>query len=514
VLRPAVEAIREFKVQTNMYSADLGRNSGAVVDVVTKSGTNSLHGSAFEFLRNSAMDARNFFNVKGTAFPPFRYNQFGGSLGGPIIKNKTFWFTDFEGYRRTLQNFSTFTIPTAAIRNGDFSAENPIYDPLSGRMEGTVFTRDRFAGNQIPANRWDPVTRKLMAGYPATTNGAIANNYQTNLGQTQNWNQGDVRIDHQITPNDNIFGRWSFQKTETIAPYTFPAVKLEGLPKAVGLGNEDTFAGPASNPVQHAVISYTKVISPRMVNDARIGFNRFVLDYTQADAAPGDNLGNLLGIRNANSHPLQYALPIINNNNYAGVGHSRSLPIYRRSNTFHYQDNVTFSTGAHTLKFGGAVYRRQITEYQTNRGNGRYNFSGAFTDSRGAVPGASGNAMASFILGYATLIEQDYTLAWTGQRLIETGFYVADDWRVSKKLTLNLGLRHDYFSPVTEVADRLANFDPDTATVLIANRDGVDRRMGVRRNFRDFAPRVGFAYQLAAHTVLRGGYGLFYNPSG
>ncbi len=514
VLRPAVESIREFKVQTNMYSADLGRNSGAVVDVVTKSGTNALHGSAFEFLRNSAMDARNFFNTRGTAFPSFRYNQYGGSLGGPVIKNKTFWFADYEGYRRTLQNFSTFTIPTAAIRRGDFSGENRIYDPLSGRQEGAQFVRDQFPGNQIPASRWDPVTRKLMAGYPATTNGNIANNYQTNLGQIQNWDQGDIRIDHQISSNDNIFGRWSSQKTDTIAPYTFPKVKLEGLPKEVGVGNEDTFAGPASNPVQHAVVSYTKVISARMVNDARIGFNRFVLNYTQADAAPGDNLGNLLGIRNANSHPLQYALPIINNNNYAGAGHSRSLPIYRRSNTFHYQDNVTYTAGAHTLKFGAAIYRRQITEYQTNRGNGRFNFNGAFTDSRGAVPGASGNAMASFILGYATLTEQDYTLAWTGQRLIESGLYVADDWRVSKKLTLNLGLRHDYFSPVTEVADRLANFDPDTATIKVANRDGVDRRMGVRRNFRDFAPRLGFAYKAMAHTVIRGGYGLFFNPSG
>lgn len=514
VLRPAIEAIREFKVQTSMYSADTGRNSGAVVDVVTKSGTNELHGSAFEFLRNSAMDARNFFNVRGTAFPSFRFNQFGGSLGGPVIKNKTFWFVDYEGYRRTLQNFSIFTIPTEAIRRGDFSAENRIYDPLTTRTENGQVRRDQFPNNQLPISRWDPVTRKLLAGYPATTNGNIANNYATNLGQLQNWDQGDVRIDHQITPNDNIFGRWSIQKTETIAPYTFPSVKLEGLPNAVGLGNEDTFAGPASNPVQHAVISYTKVVSPRMVNDLRIGFSRFVLDYVQADAKPGDNLGNLLGIRNANSHPLQYALPIINNANYAGVGHSRSLPIYRRSNTFHYQDNVTFTAGAHTLKFGGALYRRQITEYQTNRGNGRFNFSGAFTDSRGSVPGPSGNAMASFLLGYATLIEQDYTLAWTGQRLIETGIYVADDWRVSKKLTLNIGLRHDYFSPVTEVADRLANFDPDTATVLVANRDGVDRRMGVKRNFRDFAPRIGFAYQMLAHTVLRGGYGLFYNPSG
>ncbi|MBM3729188.1 MAG: TonB-dependent receptor [Acidobacteria bacterium] len=144
----------------------------------------------------------------------------------------------------------------------------------------------------------------------------------------------------------------------------------------------------------------------------------------------------------------------------------------------------------------------------------RADFNGAFTDSRGAVPGPSGNAMASFILGYPTFMEQDYTLAWTGQRFIETGLYFADDWRVSRRLTLNLGLRHDYFSPVTEVADRLANFDPATATVKIANRDGVDRRMGIQRNFKDWAPRFGFAYQALKNTVIRGGYGLFYNPSG
>ena len=513
-LRPAIEAIREFKVQTNLYSADTGRNSGAVVDVITKSGTNGIHGAAFEFLRNSAMDARNFFNAKGTPFPSFKYNQFGGAIGGPAIKNKTFWFFDYEGFRRSLQQFLTTTIPTAAIKRGDFSAENRIYDPLTGRQDGAVFRRDPFANNQIPANRFDPVTARLLAAYPGTTNGNLTNNYQTNLAQVQNWDQYDIRVDHQFSPNDNFFVRWSAQKTETIAPYTFPKVQIQGLAKEVGVGNEDTFAGPASNPVQHAVLSYTKVLSPRMVNDFRFGYNRFVLDYTQADAAPGDNLANALGVRNGNSHPLQYALPIINNSNYAGVGHSRSLPIYRRSNTFHYQDNVTFTAGAHTLKFGGGVYRRQITEYQTNRGNGRFNFNAAFTDSRGSVAGPSGNAMASFILGYPTLIEQDYTLAWTGQRLIETGFYFADDWRVSRKLTLNLGVRHDYFSPVTEVADRLANFDPATATVLIANRDGVDRRMGVKRNFKDWAPRFGFAYQALSHTVIRGGYGIFYNPSG
>ncbi len=524
VLRPGVDAIREFKVQTNLYSADLGRNSGAVVDVVSKSGTNEIHGSMFEFLRNSAMDARNFFNAKGTPFPTFRFNQYGFSLGGPVVvpkyngRNKTFWFVDYEGFRRDLQNFLTASIPTAGIRNGDFSGEpNRIYDPLSTRADPNrpgSFIRDPFANQIIPRDRWDPVTTKLLNAYPLPTSSAIVNNYRTNLAQTQKWNQGDVRVDHQITPNDNFFARWSIQHTETVAPYTFPAVSIPGLSKAVGVGNEDSFAGPAFNPTQHAVASYTKVISPRMVNDFRVGFNRFVLDYTAEGAVDGGNLGNQLGVKNSNTNPLQSVLPIFSPSGYTGTGHSRSLPIFRRENTYQFMDNVTFTTGAHTLKFGANITRRQITEYQTNRGNGRFNFSPAFTDSRGAFPGASGNSMASFLLGYATLIEQDFTLAWTGQRGLENGFYFADDWRITKRLTLNLGMRYEYYSPYVEVADRIANFDASTATVKIANRDGVDRRAGVNRDFKDFAPRFGFAYQAAGHTVIRGGYGIFYNPNG
>jgi hypothetical protein len=524
VLRPGVEAIREFKVQTNLYSADLGRNSGAVVDVVSKSGTNDIHGSAFEFLRNSAMDARSFFNAKGTPFPTFRYNQFGGSLGGPVVlpgyngRNKTFWFVDYEGFRRDLQNFVTATVPTLGIRNGDFSGEpNRIYDPLTTRADPArpgSFIRDPFPNQQIPRERWDPVTAKLLAAYPLPTSSAIVNNYQTNLSQKQNWDQGDVRVDHQLTPNDNLFARWSIQHTETIVPYTFPTVQIPGVSKPVGLGNEDSFAGPAFNPTQHAVASYTKVFTPKLVNDFRVGFNRFVLDYTAEGAVDGGMLGNELGVRNSNTHPLQSVLPIFSPSGYTGTGHSRSLPIFRRENTFQYMDNVTYTTGSQTLKFGFNITRRQITEYQTNRGNGRFNFSPAFTDSRGAQPGASGNSMASFILGYANLIEQDFTLAWTGQRGWENGFYFADDWRVSRRLTLNLGLRWEYYSPYVEVADRIGNFDPNTATVLLAGRDGVDRRAGVNRDFSNWAPRFGFAYQAMDHTVIRGGYGLFYNPNG
>ncbi|MEZ5351306.1 MAG: TonB-dependent receptor [Bryobacteraceae bacterium] len=522
VLRPAIEAIREFKVQTNLYSADLGRNSGAVVDVVSKSGANEIHGSVFEFLRNSAMDARNFFNTKGTPFPPFRYNQFGFSLGGPVVvpklyngRNKTFWFVDYEGFRRNLLNSIQTTIPTTGMRSGDFSGQpNNIFDPLSTRTDAGRTVRDQFPGNRIPAARFDPVTAKLINAYPTPTGAGLANNYLANLNLTQRWDQGDVRVDHQFTPNDNFFVRWSIQHTTTTAPYTFPDAQIAGIAKPVGLGNEDSFAGPAFNPTQHVVASYTKVLSPRMVNDLRIGFNRFVLDYTALGAEEGGALGNQLGIPNSNTHPLQTVLPIFSPAGFTGIGHSRSLPIFRRENSFQYTDNLTFTAGAHTLKFGGSIVRRQITEYQTNRGNGRFNFSPAFTDSRGSAPGASGNAMASFLLGYASLIEQDYTLAWTGQRGVETGFYIADDWRVSRKLTLNLGLRHEYYSPFTEVANRIANFDAATATVKIAGVDGVGARAGVNRDFKNFAPRFGFAYQVASNTVVRGGFGLFYNPSG
>jgi len=524
VIRPSIESIREFKVQTNMFSADVGRNSGAVIDVVTKSGTNELHGSLFEFLRNSGMDARSFFNTKGTPFPPFRYNQYGFSLGGPVWlpkiyngRNRTFFFVDWEGYRRNTVQSSLRSVATQKIRSGDFTDEVPIFDPMTQRADATTATgirRTQFPGNVLPRNRWDAPTARLLTAFPLPTSTARVNNYLANLNLTQDWDQGDVRVDHQFTANDNFFARWSIQHTTTTAPYTFPAARIEGLPGEIGVGNEDSFAGPAFNPVQHAVASYTKVISPRLVNDFRVGFNRFVLDYTGEGFAPGgQNYGNLVGIPNSNAHPLHTLLPIFNLGTYAGVGHSRSLPIFRRSNTFQYIDNMTYTVGVHTLKFGGELRRRQITEYQTNRGNGRFNFGRGFTTEIGSGA-TTGNELASFLLGYASLIEQDFLLAWVGLRGIESGLYFADDWRVNKRLTLNLGFRWDYYSPYVEVADRIANFDVDTTTVKIAGRDGVDRRTGIERDLRNFAPRFGFAYQAAQHTVVRGGFGLFYNPNG
>lgn len=521
VLRPGVDAIREFKVQTNLNSADVGRNSGAVVDVVTKSGTNDVHGSVFEFLRNSATDARSYYQAKGTAFPPYRYNQFGFSLGGPILipkvyngRNKTFFFVDYEGFRRTSLSTLTTTIPTLAMRQGDFGSTN-IFDPLTTRTASTSsgYIRDPFPANVIPSSRWDPITKIMVNAYPQPQNSAAFSNYFSNLTQKQNWDQGDIRIDHQFSPSNTFFARYAIQHTTTIVPNTFTTpVQLPGLSSPITLGNEDSFAGTSFAPVQHAVADWVHVFSPRLINDVRIGFNRFVLDYTAEGYAPNANLGNKLGVPNSNTQPYQQLLPIFSPANYTGDGASRSLPIFRRENTFHYVDNVTFTKGLHTLKFGGDIRRRQITEWQTNRGNGRFNFSTGFTAQPGV--GGTGHSIASELLGYPTLIEQDFVLAWTGQRGIESGLYFADDYRISRKLTLNLGLRWEYFSPYSEVANRLGNFDAATATVKVAGRNGVGATDNVGRDWRDFAPRFGFAYQATSKTVIRGGYGLFFNPNG
>ncbi len=522
VLRPAVEAVREFKIQTNLYSADIGRNSGAVVDVVTKSGGNKVHGSLFEYLRNSAMDARNFFNPVGTAFPTFRLNQYGGSLGGPVVlpkiyngKNKTFFFVDFEGYRRDSQQLLLGNIPTLQMRNGDFSQTAKIYDPLTTRVNpnGTGFIRDQFAGNQIPVSRWDPISAKMINAYPLPRSSALFNNYLSNQVQNQRWNQGDVRIDHQISPKDNFFARWSPQNTETIVPSTYPATTIAGISQPVNLSDEGSFAGTAYQPTQHAVVSYVRIISPSLVNEFRVGFNRYRLDYTANQFAPNAQLGNKLGVPNANATPNEQNLPIFSPANYLGIGQTRSLPIFRRENTFEYLDNLSYTVGKHSLKWGADFRRRQLTIYQTNQGNGRFNFSPALTDSRQPA-GAGGDSMASFLLGYPTLIAHDYTLNWPGERGLELGLYASDDWRVTKKLTLNLGIRWDYFSPFDEVSNRWANFNLTTAKVDIAGQNGVDKYAGVKPYYANFGPRFGFAYQVAQSTVVRGGFGLFYNPTG
>ncbi len=514
IVRPAVEAIKEFKIQTNLFSAEQGRNPGGQVNVVTKSGSNEWHGTGYEFLRNRSLDANNFFSNRARqGKPQFQQNQFGGAFGGRLIKNKTFFFGDYDGFRQNLGRLFVNTVPTVKMRQGDFSEITAgIFDPATTVQNGTAFTRTQFLDNKIPQSRWDPVTAKLINAYPLPTTTGLANNLVTTPTRKQNWDQYDVRIDHTQNDRDSFFGRYSWSKTATINPYTFPAVTLPGVGKTVGIGNEDTFAGTSGLTAQHLVLNWVHVLSPRMLLDVRAGYARFKLDFTQADVAPGDKLGNKLGVPNANQQDAQDALPIFSPAGYTGIGHSRSLPILRRQNIFQYVGNLTYTGGAHTIKTGFDVRRRHLTEYQTNRGNGRFNFAPNITNNPTGNTG--GHAMAAFLLGAPSLIEQDYLLSWVGLRGTEYSAYIGDDWRVTQKLTLNLGMRYELDTPYSEVANRWANFDPRTATVLVAGRNGVSKYAGINTFKKGFAPRFGFAYKVADKTVVRGGGGIFWNTAG
>ena len=514
VMRPNVEAIQEFKVQTNLYSADQGRNPGGQINVVTKSGTNQVHGTVYGFLRDAKFDTNNFFaNRAGQEKPPFKQHQFGGAIGGPIARNRTFFFADYDGFRQDQGRVFVTTVPTLKMRQGDFSEVGTIYDPLTTVVlpSGSA-TREPFAGNQIPLNRWDPVTAKLMNAYPLPATSALANNLVTTPTRTQDWNQFDVRVDHTQSERNNFLARYSRSETATVNPYTFAPVQLPGLSKAVGLGNEDTFAGPSELLAEHFVAGWVHVFSPRVLLDSRGGYNHFNLDFTQADVVAGDQLGELLGVPNANQQDAQNGIPIFSPAGYTGIGHSRSLPIFRHERAFQYVANLTFAGDKHTIKTGFDVRRRHMGEFQTNRGNGRFNFSPAITNNPANNTG--GHVMASFLLGAPSLIEQDYLLVDADIRTTEYGIYVSDDWRATDRLTLNLGLRYELDTPPTEESNSWANFDPETATVLIAGRNGVSETAGVQTFKKAFAPRLGFAYQVGQRTVLRGGAGIFWNTAG
>jgi len=524
VLRPGVDAVREFKIQTSNYSAETGRNSGAVINVITKSGTNQLHGTLFEYIRNSAVDARSYFNKVGTAFPSFRLNQFGGSVGAPIViphlyhgKDHTFFFADYEGFRNSTQSFILGTVPTLLMRQGNFSETNPIYDPLTTLIvAGSPTIRTQFAGNLIPLNRRDPIATEMINAYPLPTTAALTNNYTRSAIQTNTYNQGDIRVDEQLSDKNVFFARYSVQNTLNIAPSTYPVTTIPGVSTPVHLSDEGSFAGSSSTPTQQAAIGYTRVVSPNIVNSFLAGFSRYRLDYVPVDYVPNGNLGTQLGILNSNVTPREQNLPIFSPANYLGVGQTRSLPLYRRENTFQELDNLLWTKGTHTLKFGVDFRRRQLTIYQTNQGNGRFNFSSALTDARGTpgITGSTGNSMASFMLGYGTVISHDYTFQFPGIRMNEVGAYVADEWRVTKNLTVNYGLRWDYFSPPDEVENRWSNFNMTTGNMDVAGVNGVGVTTGVMPFRKDFGPRLGFDYQIFSKTVIQGGYGVFYNATG
>ena len=515
-LRPSVEAVLEFKIQTNLFQAEQGRNPGATINVITKSGSNSFRGSAYEFFRNSRLDARNFFAKPGSPKAQYQQNQFGASLGGPIRHDKLFFFADYEGFRKRQGTFASVnTVPTVAMRGGDFSGVRAIYDPFSvtpapGTASG--YSRTPFPGSVIPAARFDAVTSRLIQAYPLPDTTALANNQVTNPVLGQSWDQGDIRTDYNLARNTTMFGRFSQQDTLTLPPSTFGLRTIPGLSVPVGLGNSTTYAGSNNLVAHHAVIAATHIFSSSFIVDARFGYGRFNLHALKDGAEPGANLGEKLGVKNANQGPFSYGLPIFSPSSYTGIGGPASMPTIRLENTFNPNISFTKIHDAHSIKFGTNIVRRQIIDFQTNQGDGLFSFDPTFTSDPNNT-GRTGDSMASFLLGTASGISQDFLLVWPGIRTVEIGSYVQDDWKVSSRLTLNLGLRYEYTPPPVEVNNRWATLNLATGKLLLAGVNS-DRQVGVQNDSNNWAPRFGFAFRARQRTVIRGGFGIFYNTQG
>ncbi|MEP6534782.1 MAG: TonB-dependent receptor, partial [Bryobacteraceae bacterium] len=549
VIGPSVEAIGEMRVLTNGYNAEYGRGAGGVVNVTIKSGTNQIHGTLFEFLQNDKLDANQWeSNKAGKSRGPFKQNQYGAAVGGPAIKNRTFWFADFQGtnIRSTggavagLGSTFVGTIPTVAFRNGDYSSllgnvigtdslgrqvrQGQLYDIQTTRTVNGILVRDPFLGNIIPSNRFDPVAKKLMDLYPAPnqnlTNRIPANNYFNVVSGSDNTYQGDVRIDHKVSDKDSIFGSLSWSEERKFNGTPLPAVLDAG-----------GFAGQNETDLsRNAMISYTRVWTPSLLTETRAAFSRLVTERVQANA--GVDLFKQFGIGGYNpTTTLNGGLPQTGMQDYTTIGAGNWLPTKEFNNVWDFVQNVSINKGKHALKFGAEYRPIKFPFFQVPSPHGQLDFQRDRNNNpESAFQAQTGDGSAAFLLGYPST-GQISTTNFISSEKQAWGFYAQDDWKVTSKLTLNIGMRYELFSPISERFGQQSNFDIQTMTLYIpkgknqdlplppnfattypnvkVSRGQVDKYL-IPWDKTDWSPRIGLAYAVLPKTVVRAGYGIFY----
>lgn len=509
---PSVDAVAEFKVKTNNYSAEFGRSAGTIVSAITKSGSNELHGDLWEFVRNNVFDANNFFsNASGTPRQPFKQNQFGFTLGGPIVlpklyngHNRTFFFLDYEGVRRRTSASSTvIDIPPPAFRTGDFSAyPYPIYDPSKRvfNSRGLVVSTP-FAGNRIPTSQLNPGALATLALLPQPNigrPGAQASNYLFTGSQPFNSDQFDVRGDHQISPKDSLFARVSRALQTSTSPGSFSGF--------LGGGTDNI------NNSVNTVLNEVHLFTPTLINEARFGYTRHNGSLVVLNAQDGVDFANKNGIA-LYPFPVQTFPQLLFSYSGSSTGGSQQFsalgsggPNLNVENLFEGADDLSWIKGNHSFKLGADVRRDR---FDTVFGGGATVYGSIFTSSSGVAN--SGAPLADFLLGDPAQVTGTQLLDWARMRSLYFGSYVQDDWKLSSKLTLNLGLRYELYTQPVDARDRGGLFNAATGKFAIPGQGGFSRAL-VDGHPYNFAPRLGFAYSPTTRWTIRGGSGIFYGP--
>jgi hypothetical protein len=489
VVQPVIDAIQEFKVQTSTFSAEFGQAAGGVVNVTLKSGTNQLHGNVFEFLRNAKMDATPYFQPAGTDKPSFIQNQFGGTLGGPILKNRTFFFGSFQSSREVNAAPQVASVPTAAMRTGVFS--KAVRDPL---------TKANFANNTIPQSRWDPISPKWLALYPLPNQPGETKNFVSNPKERVYADAYNVRVDHRISSKDFIFGRFSGNNGDNQVPTILPSP-----------ANQQGHSFPDGT---SWMFSETHSFAPSVFNEFRFG--RIYTHITQDIDDP--RMFDEFGIKGALNEPKIKGLPQVNINSMSGLGTqntgnspipatgSGNFPSEKSGKIYQLLDNVSWSRGRHALKFGVDLDRVTQYAYATNSARPVFAFNGTYT----------GIGLGDFLVGYVQNINTSANQQLLTIRQNVYHAYAQDDWKATQKLTLNVGLRYEVTTPFWENHDKQSNLVLDSGPCYLqivqvadASKCGVGRAL-IHGDHNNFAPRLGLAYQAAQRTVIRSGFGVFY----
>ncbi|MFN7933224.1 MAG: TonB-dependent receptor [Bryobacteraceae bacterium] len=495
---PSLESVGEFRVLSSGASAEFGGNSGAFVNVVGRRGTNELHGSLFEFLRNNKLDSRNFFDVTGRSAPNKR-NQFGFVFSGPVLlpklyngKDRTFFLFSWEWQRQRNGTTSTALVPNAQERAGDFSGTStPVVDPL---------TKVPFPGNRLPTSRIDRVGQGLVNLYPVSNNADPSRNYVNAPLRKFDFTVPSFRIDHRISSKNNLFGRATVNQPDDIGP-------------GQALTQAFKYDAVQSERHVHYALGDTHVFNGSIVNELNLGFVRMNRIRNSDDSFKRDWVTEL-GIQGIPTQPLTFGAPAVTISGHPQAGFSTNNAFFQWiTQSSQIVDNLSITHGRHTFKMGGTYQKRQLNSTQWGAPNGNYAFTGVYSSPVPVGTPTRQAAIADTLLGVPATYSVQTTPYEQRMRYYNMAFYVQDDWRVTPTFTLNAGLRWEYFGKPYDMFDRIASFDLATGQQLLPGQNGLPRSlMNPDRN--NFGPRLGFAWRVRGKDtlVVRGAYGVYFNP--